>query len=100
MAKLYFTTHIQVLNTPLPPKLHTFMYITNIVLHSFILIFTFTNTEIYHPLDDPNFTNLMVSYYDCEKKFNLRQFNLINVKLMHRSSFKYTTRYYYRPSLC
>ena len=64
-------------------KLFTFIYTTNILLHSFILTFTSTipitipNRENYLPSDDPNF---MVSHYDCEKLHNLRPFNLINVK--------------------
>ena len=39
-----------------------------------------TNTDDYLPSDDPNNTNFMVSYYDCEKQYNLRQFNLPFVK--------------------
>ena len=42
MAKSYFTTHIQVLKTQIPFKLHTIIYITNIIIHSFILPFTST----------------------------------------------------------
>ena len=86
MAKLYFTTHTLALNTQLPFKLYTFIYLTNILLHSFLLSFTSTipitptNTENYLPSDDPNITNLMVSHYDCEKQQTLRQFPLLNVK--------------------
>ena len=86
MAKVYFTTHTLALNTQLPFTLCTFIYITNTLLHSFILTFTstipitLTNTENYRPSDYPNTTNLMVSHYDCEKQHNLRQFNLLNVK--------------------
>ena len=53
MAKLYVITHTLVLNTQPPLKLHTYIYETNIVLHSFILSFTSTipitptNTENY-----------------------------------------------------
>ena len=39
-----------------------------------------TDTDKYFPSDGPNFTNLMVSHYGCEKQHNLRQFNLLNVK--------------------
>ena len=86
MLESYFTIHTQVLNVQLPFKLHTFIYITNLILHSFIFTFTSTlpktptNTEKYLLSDDPNFTNLMVSHYDCEKQHNLRHFNLLNVK--------------------
>ena len=86
MAKSSFTTHIPVSNTQLPFKLHTFLYITNFVLHSFILTFTSTipttstDTEDYIPSDIPNITNLRVSHYDCEKQHNLRQFILLNAK--------------------
>ena len=86
MARLCFTTHTLALNTQLLFKLYTFIYITNILLRSFILTFTSTlpitttNTENHLPSDDPHITNLMVSHYDCEKQHNLRQFNLLNVK--------------------
>ena len=86
MAKVYFTTHPPVLNTQLPSKLKTFLFITNIILHSFLLTLTYTipisptDNGIYFLSDDPNFTNLMVSHYDCEKQHILRQFNLLNVK--------------------
>ena len=86
MAKLYFTTHTLDLNTQLPFELYTFIYITNILLHSLTFTFTSTipitppNTENYLPSDDPNITNLMISHYDCEKHHNLRQFTLLNVK--------------------
>ena len=74
MARLYSITHTLVLNLQLTMKLYTFIYVTNILLHSFILTFTSTipitppNSEHYLPSDDPNITNLMVSHYDCEKK--------------------------------
>ena len=83
MARLYYTTQTLVLKTQPPFKLYTFIYITNILLHCFILTFTFTipiappTTENYLPSDDPNITNLMVSHYVCEKQHNLRQFNLL-----------------------
>ena len=86
MAKSYFTTHIPISNKPVPFKLHTFMYIIIIVLHSFIVTFTSalpitpTDTENYLQSDDPSITNLMVSHYDCEKYHNRRQFPLLNVK--------------------
>ena len=85
MAKLSFTTPTLVLDTQRPFKLSIFIYITNLVLHSFILPLryaipiTTTNTENYLPSDDPNITNLMVSHYDCGKQHNLVQFNLLNV---------------------
>ena len=86
MAELYFTTHTQVLNIQLLFKLHTFLCLTNLIQHSFILTFTSTipksptNTENYLRSDDPNIPNLMVSHYDYEKQQNIRQFNLLNVK--------------------
>ena len=86
MAKLYFATQTLALNTQLPFRLHTFIYTTNILLHSFILTFTSTvpktptNTEKDFPSDDPNITNLMVYQYDCKKQQSLRQFTLLDVK--------------------
>ena len=86
MAKLSFIPLTLVLNTQRPFTLPIFIYITNIVLHFFMLPFTptipitITNTEHYLPYDDPNITNVMVSHYDSEKQHNLRQFNLLNVK--------------------
>ena len=81
MARLYFG-----LKYATSFKLYTFIYVTKIILHSFILTFTSTvpitphNTENYLPSDDPNTTNLMVSHYDCEKQHNLIVIiNLINV---------------------
>ena len=82
MAKSSFVTHIQDLNIPLPSRL----YITNLILHLHLFNFTFSipitpsETEHYLPSDDPNITNLMVSYYDCAKQPNLRQYNILNVK--------------------
>ena len=86
MEKFYFTTPTLDLNTQLLFRLLTFIYITTILLYSFLISFTSnipitpTNTDKYLPSDDPNFTNLLVSHYDCEKQHNLRQFNLLNVK--------------------
>ena len=66
MAKLSFITPTLVLNTQRPFNLSIFIYISNIVLHSFILPLTYTipitttNTETYLSSDDPNITNLMV----------------------------------------
>ena len=87
MAKLYFTTHTLDLNRQLPSRLFIFIYITNILLHSFILTFTSTiptkptiTDNNYLPSDDPNITNLIVSHYVCEKQHHLRKFNLLNVK--------------------
>ena len=86
MGKLSFITPTLVLNTQRPLKLPIFIYITIIVLHSFIVLLTYTipititNTENYLTSDDPNITNLMVSHYDCEKQHNLREFNHLNVK--------------------
>ena len=39
-----------------------------------------TDTDNYHPPDDPKITNLLISRYDCEKQYNLRQFSLLNLK--------------------
>ena len=86
MAKSSFVTHIQDLNIPLPSRLYTILYITNLILHLHSFNFTFSipitpsDTENYLPSDDPNFKNLMVSHYDCAKQHNLRQFNLLKVK--------------------
>ena len=86
MAKSSFTTHILDLSTQLPFKFCVSFYKTTILLYSYLITSTFTipisptNPDIYLPSDDPNFTNLMVSHYDCEKQHNLRQFNLLNVK--------------------
>ena len=86
MAKSSFVTHTPVLNTPLPFRLYTILYITHLILHSHLFTFTFSlpktpsDTENYLPSDNPNITNLMVSHYDCAKQHNLRQFNLLNVK--------------------
>ena len=43
--------------------------------------FELPDTDNYLPPDDQNIINLMVSRYGCEKQHNLRQFNLVNVKL-------------------
>ena len=86
MAKSFSVTHIQDLNIPLPFRLYTILYITNLILHLHLFHFTFSipitppDTENYLPSDDPNITNLMVSHNDCAKQHNLRQFNLLNVK--------------------
>ena len=86
MAKSSSVTHIPVLNIPLPSRLYTILYITNLILHSHLFTFTFSipitpsDTENYLPSDDPNITNLMVSHYDCAKQHILRQFNILNVK--------------------
>ena len=87
MAKSSFVTHTLVLKIPLPSRLYTILYITNLILHSHLLPFTFLipitpsdTVENYLPSDNPIITNLMVSLYDCAKQHNLRQFNLLNVK--------------------
>ena len=86
MEKSSFVTHTPVLNIPLPSRLYTILYITNLILHSHLFTFTFSkpitpsDTGNYLPSDDPNITNRMVSHYDCAKQHNLRQFNLLNVK--------------------
>ena len=83
---MYFTTHTLVVNTQVPFKLHILVYIPNIILHSFLLTITYTipisptDKEIYLPSDAPNFTNLMVSHYDCEKQHTFRRFNSLKVK--------------------
>ena len=85
MAKSSFVTHTPVLNIPLPSRLYTILYKTNLILHSYVFTFTFSipitpsDTENHLPSDDSNITNLMVSRYDFAKH-NLRQFNLLNVK--------------------
>ena len=62
------------------------LYISHLILHSYLFTFTFSipitpsDTENYLSSDDPNITNLMVSHYDCGKQHNLRQFNLLNLK--------------------
>ena len=62
------------------------MLITHLLLFYSLTYVTFsihiapTDDEQYIPSDDPNFTNLMVSHYDCKKQHNLRQINLLNVK--------------------
>ena len=86
MAKSSFVTHTPVLNIPLPSRVYTILYITNLILHSHLFTFTFSkpttpsDTENYLPSDDPNITILMVSHYDCAKQHNLRLSNLLKVK--------------------
>ena len=85
-AKSHSVTHTQVLNKLPLFKLFTTSYITNLILYLHLFNFTVSipitpsDTENYLPSDDPNFTNLMVSHYDCAKQHNLRQYNLPNVK--------------------
>ena len=73
MAKLSFITPILILNTQRPFRILISIYVTNLVLHSFILPLTstipitITDTETYLPSDDPNITNLMVSHDDSEE---------------------------------
>ena len=86
MAKLFFTNHIlgftilHLFNTTL------LLAITNIIPFSLIkhctyaILYELTDTDSKLPSDDPNFTNLMDSHFDCEKQHILRQFNLLNVK--------------------
>ena len=52
----------------------------DISFHSHAITSELTDTDNYVPPYDPNYTNLMVSHYDCEKQHNLRQFTLLNVK--------------------
>ena len=86
MAKLYSIIRIPDLSTQHLFKLHPFLYVKHIILHTFFLPFTSpisvtsTNQDTYLSPDDPNITNLMVSHYDCQKQHNLRQFNLLNVQ--------------------
>ena len=86
MAESSSVTHTQVLNIQHSFKLYPTFYITNLLLCLHLFKFTFSipitpsDTENYLPSDDPNFTNLMVSHYDCAKQHTLRQFNLLNVK--------------------
>ena len=83
MAKSSFVTYTVVLNIPLPSRLYTILYITNLILHSHLFTFTFSipitlsDTKNYLPSDDPNITNLMVSHYDCAKQHNMGQFKLL-----------------------
>ena len=86
MATLSSVTHIPVLNIQHLIKPYTTFYITNLIFYlhlfnsTFSIAITPSDTENYLPSDDPNITNLMVSHYDCAKRHNLRQFNLLNVK--------------------
>ena len=86
MAKSLFVIHTPVLNILPPFKPYTTFYITNLILYLHLFNFTFSipitpsDTENYLSSDNPNFTNLMFSHYDCAKQHNLRQFNLLNVK--------------------
>ena len=57
-----------------------YISLCNISLYSHATPIELTDTDNYFPPDDPNFTILMVSHYDCEKQHNLRQFNFLNVK--------------------
>ena len=67
-GKIVFYNPYSGLNTQRPFKLPIFVYITNIVLHSFIIPFTYTipitttDTENYLPSDDPNITNVLDSH--------------------------------------
>ena len=84
MAKSSITTLILVSNVQLLfDKCSSVIYI--LLFHSIIYFtssipITPTDDNRYLPSDDPNFTNFMVTQYDCEKQHNLRQFNLLNVK--------------------
>ena len=86
MAKLFFIIHSLVSSIQLPFNTHNILFITDLLLLSINSYFTSsipinpTDDDKYLPSDDPNITNLMFSYYDCEKQHNLRQFNLLNVK--------------------
>ena len=93
MAKSHSVTHTQVLNILPLFELFTTFYITTLILYSHLFNFissipiTPSDTENYLPSDDLNITNLMVSYYDCAKQHNLRQFNLLNVKQCTEAPF-------------
>ena len=87
-GKIIFTIDTQALNTLHPFILPIFTSYTqilfytllyNIFIHSHALPIELTDTDNYLPADDPNFTNYMLSHYDCEKQHYLRQFNLLNV---------------------
>ena len=88
MAKSCFTTLIQASNTLHQSKPYMFTNYIQIIFYTLFcnILYThtipieLTDTDNYLPPDDPNITNLMVSYYDCEKQHNLRQFSLLNVK--------------------
>ena len=64
MAKLCFTTHNRDLKTQLPFKRYVFLYITNMLLYSYLITSTYTipisatNTDDYLPSDNPNITKL------------------------------------------
>ena len=64
MAKSSFVTNTPVLKKPLPSRLYTILYLTNLILHSHLFTFTFSlsitpsDTENYLPSDDPNITIL------------------------------------------
>ena len=83
MAKSCFTTLIQASNALHHSKLHMFTKYIHLIVYTFLCNILYchtipiehTNTDNYFPPDDPNITNLMVSYYVCEKPHNLRQFN-------------------------
>ena len=83
MAKSYSVTPTQALNILTLFELLTTSYITILILYSNLFNFTFSipitpsDKENYLPSDDPNFTNLMVSHYDCAKQ---HKFKLHNVK--------------------
>ena len=86
MATLSFVIRTPVLNIPLLSRLDTILSLTHLILHSHLFTSTSSipitpsDTQNYLPSDDPNFSNLMVSHYDCAKQYNLRQFTLLNVK--------------------
>ena len=85
MAKSSFTTLILISNILLlfnnctPSVTHRLPFHSIIYFTSSIFV---TPTDDNHnlPSDDTNVTNLVVSPYGCEKQYNFRQFNLLNVK--------------------
>ena len=50
------------------------------ILYTHTIPIELTDTDNYLPPDDPNFTNHIVSHYECEKQHKLSYFKLLNVK--------------------
>ena len=111
MAKSCFTIPIQVSNTLHHSKTHMFItyiqivyyaFLCNIFLYSNAIPIELTDTDNYLHPDDPNTSNLMISYFDCEKQHNSRQFNLWNVKPCTEapSNIQHAKVYLTSPSLC
>ena len=79
MAKLYYT--FQDLSIPRPVTTKSLFSLTNILLYiTHTVTIDLTDTDKYHPSDDPNITNFMVSHYNCAKQHNFCHINLLNEK--------------------